>query len=60
MNGSTDRHRGSSLCVDFGYRFTETCEGLINGRDYGRDLVRRDLIAPNKCGDNFGRELSIE
>jgi hypothetical protein len=36
MNGSADRHRGSSLCVEFGYRFTETCEGLMNGRDQGR------------------------
>jgi hypothetical protein len=60
MNGSADRHRGSSLCVEFGYRFTETCEGLMNGRDQGSELIGRELIAPNVCGDNFSREFSID
>ena len=53
MNRSPDWHRGSSLCVEFGYRFTETCESLMNGRDHGRELVRRDLIAPKIGGVIF-------
>jgi hypothetical protein len=56
VNGSADRHRGSSLCVDFRYWFTETCEGLMNGRDQSSELIGRDLIAPNVCGDNFSGE----
>jgi hypothetical protein len=60
MNRSPDWHRGSSLCVEFGYRFTETCEGLMNGRDQSSELIGRDLIAPNVCGDNFSRKFSID
>ena len=60
MNGSADRHRGSSLTADFWWLFTETCEGLMNSRDQGPELIGRDLIAPNICGDNLSREFSID
>jgi hypothetical protein len=35
MNGSPDRHCGSSLAAGFWWLFTETCEGLMNSRDQG-------------------------
>jgi hypothetical protein len=35
MNGSPDRHRGSSLAAGFWWLFTDTCEGLMNSRDQG-------------------------
>jgi hypothetical protein len=33
MDGSPDRHCRCSLSVEFGYRFTNGCEGLMNSRD---------------------------
>jgi len=33
VNGSTDRDGGCPLSVEFGYRFTKGCEGLMHGRD---------------------------
>src|SRR5439155_25616485 len=33
MNRSPDRDGGCPLSIEFGYRFTEACEGLIHGRD---------------------------
>ena len=33
VNGSTDRHRGYSLTVDFGCRFAKACERLMNSQD---------------------------
>jgi hypothetical protein len=60
MNGSADRHRWSSLCVEFGYRFTEASDGLMNSQDQGRELIGPDLIAPNVGSDDFSREFSID
>jgi hypothetical protein len=60
MHRSTDRHRGSSLDADFCYGFAKGCEGLMNGRDQSRELIGRDLIAPNIRGDNFCHEFSVE
>jgi hypothetical protein len=33
VDGSPDRDGGNSLSVEFGYRFTNGCEGLMNSRD---------------------------
>jgi hypothetical protein len=33
VDGSADRDSGRALFVEFGYRFTKACEGLMNGRD---------------------------
>ena len=33
VNRSTDRDGGCPLSVEFGYRFTNGCEGLMNSRD---------------------------
>jgi hypothetical protein len=60
MNRSPDRDGGCPLSVEFGYRFTKACEGLIHGRDQRPELVRPDLVPPNVRGDNFSREFSIE
>src|SRR5215813_5493917 len=60
MNRSSYRDGRCPLAACFWWLFSETCEGLINGRDESSELVRRDLIAPNIGGDNFSREFSID
>jgi hypothetical protein len=60
MNGPPDRHSRCSLSLEFGYRFSETCERLMNGRDQDRQLVRPNLVATDICSNDVGREFSID
>ena len=60
MKRSPDRDGGCPLSIEFGYRFTKACEGLMNGRDQRSELVRPDLVPPNIRCDNFSREFSIK
>ena len=60
VNRSTNRHRGSSLAAGFWWRFTETCEGLMDGRNQCPELIGPDLVSPNVRGDDVGRAFSIE
>jgi hypothetical protein len=60
MDGSLDRHRGYSRSVEFGYRFTEACEGLMHGRDQHPGLIGRDLVAADIYSNDVGREFSVE
>jgi hypothetical protein len=56
VNGSPHRHCRGSLDQGF-CRFAETTEGLMNGRDQRRELIRRDQIASNIGGDDLGGEF---
>jgi hypothetical protein len=60
MNGSADRHCGSSLSAGFWRLFSEAGESLMNSQEQGRELIGSDLIAPNVGGDDFSREFSID
>jgi hypothetical protein len=60
VNRSADRHRGCSLSVEFGYRFTKSCESLMNSRDQDRQLVHPNLVAADICCDDLGREFCVE
>jgi hypothetical protein len=60
MNRSPDRDGRSPLISDFWHRSSEANERMMNGRNQGRQLVGRDLIAPNIRGDNFSRKFSID
>jgi hypothetical protein len=60
MDGSPNRDGGCPLFVEFGCRFTETDERLMNGRDQRRELFGRDLVPPNICSNDVGREFSVE
>jgi hypothetical protein len=42
VNGPSNRNSGCSLFVEFGYRFTKGCEGLMNSRDQCGELVGSD------------------
>src|SRR4029077_9768383 len=55
VNRSADRHRGFSLSVEFGYRFTKSCESLMNSQDQDRQLVRPNLVAADICSNDVGR-----
>jgi len=59
MNRSTDRHGGSALRLGFGCRFSESGERLMHGRDQRPELIGPDLVSPNVCSDNVGREFSV-
>jgi hypothetical protein len=53
MNGLPDRDGGYPLSVEFGYRFPETDERLMNGRDESSELVEPDLVATHISGDDL-------
>jgi hypothetical protein len=44
VDGSADRHRWRPLDLDFGCRFSESGERLMDGGDQGRELIRRDWL----------------
>jgi hypothetical protein len=60
VTGSPDRHRGCSLTVDFGCRFSETHERPVHGRDERPELVGPDLVPPNKRSGDFRSEFSLD
>jgi hypothetical protein len=59
MNRSPDRHGGCPLTFGFGCGFSEPGERPMDGRDQLPELVGPDLVSPNICGDNVGREFSV-
>jgi|HubBroStandDraft_2_1064218.scaffolds.fasta_scaffold195542_2 hypothetical protein len=60
MNRLSDRHGRGSLSLDFGCRFSEADERLMNSRDQDRQLVGPDLVTADICSNNVGRAFSIE
>jgi hypothetical protein len=60
VNRSTDRDRGCSLFVEFGYRFTKGCERLMHGRNQCSELIGRDLVPANKGGGDLRSQFSID
>jgi hypothetical protein len=60
VNGSPDRDGGCPLALGFGCRFTDANERLMHSRDYDRQLVRPNLVMADICGNNVGREFSVE
>jgi hypothetical protein len=60
MNRSPDRYGGGLISLGFDYRFSDSRERLMDGRDQRSELVGPDLVSPNISGDDVGRECSVE
>jgi len=60
MNGLPDRDGGYPLSVEFGYRFPETGERLMHGRDQRSEAIGPDLVATHVSGDDRRSEFSIK
>jgi hypothetical protein len=60
IDGSTDRHSGGPLSLNFGCRLSESRECPIDSRDQFAELVGPDLVSPNICADDIGGEFSTE
>ena len=60
VDRSPDRHGGSPLSLNFGCRFSESRECLMDGRNQRRELIGPDLVSPNICSNDIGSEFSIE
>jgi hypothetical protein len=59
VNGSANRNRRGSLDDGFCRRFTESREGLMDGRNQGGELIRRDLMASEIRADDLRREAAL-
>jgi len=59
VDRSTDRDGGGPLNLGIGCRSSESGERMTDGRNQRREFVGPDLVSPNICGDDIGREFSI-
>jgi hypothetical protein len=60
LNRSPDGDGRCPLTRGFDTGFPEPRERLMDGRDQFSELCGADLVSSNICGDDVGREFSIE